>query len=158
LARTNLQEQETTLKQLISKRGDPELDTATIMLTDLLPEPRDNDVPEPVEAVNTAYSNRPELKEAVNNLQNQDIGIRYARNNMKPSLAVFGLYAGSGLQGNTITTTAGAGASLSQTFGAAFPETAYGLSFSAAIRNRSAQADSIRSQLERNQLEVGLQN
>jgi outer membrane protein len=158
LARTNLQEQETTLKQLISKRGDPELDAATIMLTDLLPDPQDNDVPEPASAVTTALANRPELKEAVNNLQNQDVGIRYAKNNMMPSLAVFGLYAGSGLQGNTVTRDAGAIGSLSQTFGAAYPETAFGVSFGASIRNRSAQADSLRSQLERNQLEVGLQN
>ena len=45
VAQTNLQQQETTLKQLISKRNDPELDAATIVLTDPLPEPRESDLP-----------------------------------------------------------------------------------------------------------------
>jgi outer membrane protein len=62
------------------------------------------------------------------------------------------------LQGNTPVSTAGASGSLGQSFGAAYPETAYGLSMTASIRNRSAQADNARSQLERNQMEIGLQN
>jgi outer membrane protein len=169
VAQTNLQVQETTVKQLISKKGSPELDAATIVLTDYLPEPREDDVPQAATALKAAITNRPEIQTAVNNLQSQDVGIRYAKNNMMPSLAAFGLYAGSGLQGNTtvvqgangvtpVVVTGGALGSLSQTFGASFPEAAVGVSFGAAIRNRSAQADNIRSQLERNQLEVGLQN
>jgi len=168
VAQTNLQIQETTVKQLISKRGDPDLDAATIVLTDALPEPRLEDLPEVATALSAAFSNRSELREAANNLQNQDIGIKYAKNNMLPSLAVFGLYAGTGLRGDTpIVTpvvpgapivTGGAAGSLGQTFGAAYPETAYGVSFGASIRNRSAQADSIRSQLERNQLQVSQQS
>ena len=54
--------------------------------------------------------------------------------------------------------TAGAGGSLAQSFGAAYPEAAYGLSTTAVIRNRSAQADNLRAQLERNQLEINAQN
>jgi outer membrane protein TolC len=168
VAQTNLQIQETTLKQLLSKRGDPDLDAATIVLTDALPEPRTEDLPELATALSTASSKRSELREAGNNLDNQNIGIHYAKNNMLPSLAVFGLYAGSGLRGDTPVVTpvtpgtpmvtGGALGSLGQTFGATYPETAYGVSFGAAIRNRSAQADNVRSQLERNQLQVGLQS
>jgi outer membrane protein TolC len=91
-------------------------------------------------------------------LQNQGIAIQYAKNNMMPSLAAFGLYASAGLQGNTKTQNTGALNSLGQSFGAAYPETAVGMSFGASIRNRSAQADGIRSQLERNQMEISLQN
>ncbi len=162
VAETNLQIQETTLKQLISKQGNPELDTAKIVLTDRMPEPSENDVPNAETALRAAMANRPELKEAVNNLANQDIGIKYAASNVKPSLAVFGLYAGSGLQGNTlqdnVLKTGGAVGSLTQTFDATYPEMAYGLSLSATIRNRSAQADNIRSQLERNQQQLTLQS
>ena len=46
-----------------------------------------------------AMANRPELKIDDNNLKNQDIAIAYARNNLMPTLAAFGLYASSGLQG-----------------------------------------------------------
>lgn len=168
VAQTNLQVQETTVKQLVSKRGDPDLDAATIVITDQMPEPRDADVPVIAGALSTALANRSELREAGTNLENQAIGIAYAKNNMRPSLSVFGLYAATGLRGDTPVVTGatpvapvvtgGAAASLGQTFSAAFPETAYGMSFGAAIRNRSAQADNIRSQLERNQLEVSLQN
>jgi len=168
LAQTNLQQQETTLKQLISKRNDPDLDAAAIVLSDQLPEPRESDLPDLRGALTMALANRPELKEAQNNLQNQNIAIKYAQNNLLPSLAVFGLYAGSGLQGNTITTTpaggtattatSGAFGSLGQSFGGTFPEGAYGVSFATSIRNRSAQADNMRAQLERNQQEISQQN
>jgi outer membrane protein TolC len=158
VAQTNLEQQETTLKQLISKRDDPLLDNATIEVTDMLPEPQEADLPQLEAALSTARANRPELREAQNNLQNQGVAIAYTKNNMMPNTSVFGLYASSGLQGNTLIQTGGAGGSLAESLGAAYPETAYGVSFTASIRNRSAQADNIRAQLERNQLEVSLQN
>jgi len=158
IAQTNLQVQETNLKQLVSKRDDPDLDAASIVVTDQLPEPQESDLPELANALTTAQSNRPELRQAINNLQNQNVAIRFTQNNMMPNTSIFGLYASSGLQGNTALTTGGVAGSLSQSFGAAYPETAYGVSMTAAIRNRSAQADNIRSQLERNQMEISQQN
>jgi len=158
VARTALEQQSTTLKQLISKRGDPALDAATVVITDPEPEPLASDVPALQAALQAAATNRPELEQARIGLQNQGIAIQFTRNNMLPSTAVFGLYASSGLQGNTALVTAGAGGSLAQSLGAAYPETAYGISTAAVIRNRSAQADNVRAQLERNQLEVTAQN
>jgi outer membrane protein TolC len=168
VAQTSLEQQETSLKQLLSKRDDPDLDAAVIVVTDPLPEPREADLPALDKAVTSAIANRPELKEASNNLLNQGIAIQYAKNNMMPSLAVFGLYAASGLQGNKCNATSpacvptgqnsGTLGALGQTFGGTYPETAVGMSAGASIRNRSAQADAIRSQLERNQAEISLQN
>jgi outer membrane protein len=158
VARTSLEQQVTTLKQLISRRGDPALDAASIEATDALPEPREADLPNLAGALAAAQANRPELREDLNNLRNQDVAVKFTQNNMLPNASVFGLYASSGLQGNTPVSTAGASGSLGQSFGAAYPETAYGLSMTASIRNRSAQADNARSQLERNQMEIGLQN
>ena len=158
VARTNLEQQATSLKQLVSKKGDPVLDAATVVTTDSLPEPRESDLPSLSDALASAEKNRAELREAANNLANQEIAIQYARNNQLPSASVFGLYASSGLQGNNALGTAGAAASLSQSLGAAFPETAYGVSVGASIRNRSAQADRIRSQLERNQQMITTQS
>lgn len=158
IARTNLEQQETTLKQLLSKRDDPELDSASITVTDPLPEPLESDVPGQSAALTTALEKRPEIKEAANNLENQRIGIGYAANNLRPNLGVFGLFAGSGLQGNTLTATSGAIGALGQSFGGTYPEGAFGASFSAAIRNRAAQADAIRSQLERNQMIISQQS
>jgi outer membrane protein TolC len=143
---------------MISKVDDADLDAATIVVIDPLPEPREADLPQLEKAVSAALVNRPEIKEAANNLLNQGIAIQYAKNNMLPSLAVFGLYAASGLKGDSKIQSAGAVGALGQTFNATYPETAVGMSFGASIRNRSAQADNIRSQLERNQMDISLQN
>jgi len=158
VAQTNLQQQETTLKQLISKQDDPKLDAATVVLADSLPEPQDSDLPSLEDALKTASSNRPELHVSSNNLLNQDVAIRFTENNMLPTTSLFGLYASSGLQGNTALISTGAGDSLGQSFGAVYPEAAYGVTISAPLRNRSAQADNVRALLERNQQEINLQN
>jgi outer membrane protein TolC len=157
VARTAFEQQTTTLKQLISKRNDPALDSAAVVIADPEPEPLASDLPELPAALETAGANRPELEEVRVGLQNQDIAIQFTRNNMLPSTAVFGLYASSGLQGNTALVASGAGGSLAQSFGAAYPEAAYGIGATAVLRNRSAQADNIRAQLERNQMELNAQ-
>lgn len=158
VAQTNFQQQVTTLKQLVSKRDDPALDAADIVVTDSLPEPRETDLPELSLALEQANKNRPEVTEAQNNLQNQNNAIKYARNNLLPTTSVFAEYAASGLRGDTSHESAGALGSLGQTIRGVYPETAVGMSFAASIRNRSAQADNIRSQLERNQLQIGMQS
>jgi len=157
VARTNLQLQETRFKNLLSKKPETALDGARVVLTDHMPEPRDADIPEMQDAFTTAFNNRPDLRQAEGNLQNQNLSIRFTENSLRPGGAVFGLYAGSGLQGDTAASVAGAGESLRQTFGGDFPEYAGGLSLSLPIRNRASQADNLRAQLEGNQLEVGLQ-
>ncbi len=165
-----MQQQETTLKQLISKRNDPDLDAATIVLSDPLPEPRETDLPALQTALSTAIANRPELKEAANNLENQNIAIKYAQNNLLPSMRRFRIVApNSASKGNTITTarretrSTNSGqrrhsAPWANRLEGHFPEAAYGTSFTTSIRNRSAQADNIRAQLERNQQEISQQN
>jgi len=158
VAQTNFEQQVTTLKQLLSKRGDPALDSAEIAVTDSLPEPRESDLPELAKALEDANKNRPELVESANNLQNQNAAIKYAQNNLLPSVAVFGLYAASGLRGDTKSESAGALGALGQTAIGRYPEAAVGMSMTASIRNRSAQADNIRAQLERNQLEISQQS
>lgn len=169
VAQTNLQQQETALKLLISKQQVPALESASIVLSDSLPEPQDSDLPSLEDALKTAAANRPELRVANNNLLNQDVAIRFTENNMQPTASVFGLYASSGLQGvqclqqitpcpSNAVIASGAGGSLNQSFGAAYPETAYGITINASIRNRAAQADNIRSLLERNQQQISLQN
>jgi len=158
VAQTNLQLQETRLKDLLSKKPDPALDAVRISLTDRMPEPRDADIPEISDALVNAYNNRADLRQFETNVQNQNLSIRFTQNSLKPSGAIFGLYAGSGLEGNTLTSTGGTGGSLGQAFTADFPEYAGGFSLSLPLRNRAAQADNLRAQLEGNQLEVELQN
>ncbi len=157
VAQTGLQLIETLLKNLLSKTPDAGLDAARILATDRLPEPRDADIPDLSQAISTALQNRPDLRQAEGNLQNQDISVSFTNQSLRPAASIFGLLAGAGLSGNTSLTESGVGGSLDQTFGYDFPEYAGGISLSLPLRNRAAQADHLRAQLENNQMQVGVQ-
>ncbi len=157
VAQTNLQLQETTLKNILSVKMDPLLDAAHIVTKDPLPAVL-SQLPDLERSLASAYENRPDLRESQANLQNQNTAVSYTRTNLRPNLAIFGMYAGSGLDGTTPTTSSGGGgSSFGQAFAGDYPEQAAGLSINVPIRNRAAQADDIRAQLERSQLQVGLQ-
>jgi outer membrane protein TolC len=165
VAQTSLQLQETRLKNILSRRVEPELDAARIEVTTRMPEPRDPDIPALQDALANALRNRPDLRQQEGGLQNQSIQQQYASRSLLPDGSIFGLLGGSGLQGNCAlanqtcpggVVTGGAADSLAQTFGLDFPEYAGGFSLSIPIKNRAAQADDLRAQLEGNQIEVDL--
>jgi outer membrane protein len=157
VARTNLQLQEAALKNFLSKKVSPELDTAGIVIKDPMPEPRDSDLPNLSVALGFALENRPDLRQTERNLQNQDVSLRFTENSLPPGVSVFGFYAGSGLYGDSPTAQGGLWDALGQTLRADYPEYAGGATVSIPLRNRVAQADNIRSQLEGQQLKVSLQ-
>jgi outer membrane protein TolC len=157
VATTNLQLQEATLKNMLVRTSTPALDAARIVIEDRMPEPSQIDIPEQASAQAAALENRPELKQAGINLQNQDISVRYTSNALKPAVSAFGFFAGAGLQGTRAESESGLWNAFAQSFAATYPEYAAGASLSLSLRNRTAQADSIRSQLEMNQLLIGQQ-
>lgn len=173
VARTNLQIQEITLKNLLAKRIDSDLESAEIVTTDPLPEPRDSDIPSVQDALADAYRNRPDLKTAQMNLQNEQISTQYTANNLLPTGNVFGQYASVGLKGNCIVTArascnatgvplgtvvpAGTSGSLQQMAQGTFPEESVGFALTLPIKNRSAQADNLRAQFELQQTQFSLQ-
>lgn len=173
LAQTNFQIQEIALKNLLSKRIDPELETAQIVTTDPLPEPRDSDIPALQDVLAEAFRSRPDLQVAQMNLLNEQISTQYTANNLLPTGNVFGQYAASGLQGNCVVTAratcnttglavgtvvpSGTASSLNQMIDARFPEETVGFSATLPIKNRSAQADNLRAQFETQQTQVNLQ-
>lgn len=157
VARTNLQTQQAQLKNLLSKESTQELDAAEVETLDRLPDPAGQTPPDVAGALAAAMANRPELKTAGQDLQSQDISVRFTRNGLLPSLSAFALYAGAGLTGDTLHSASGIGTSLHEVFDAAYPENAVGLNAAIPLRNRSAQADSTRARLEEQQLTVGMQ-
>jgi outer membrane protein len=173
VARTNLQIQEITLKNLLAKRIDSDLESAEIVTTDPLPEPRDSDIPAVQDALADAYRNRPDLKTAQMNLQNEQISTQYTANNLLPTGNVFGQYASVGLQGDCIVTArascntagvplgtvvaSGTSGSLLQMAQGTFPEESVGFALTLPIKNRSAQADNLRAQFEMQQTQFSLQ-
>jgi outer membrane protein TolC len=157
VAATNVQLQEATLKNMLVKKVGPGLDSAGIILKDSMPQPKTADVPETQTALANAMESRPELRQAEINLRNQTISVDFTEDALKPSFSVFGFYAGSGLRGNTTTTDTRFWNALGQSFNGTYPEYASGFSLSLPLRNRTAQADSLRSQLEKNQLLISQQ-
>jgi len=169
LAQTTLQLQETRLKNMLTKHVDPDLDAARVVVTDLMPEPREPDIPDVQDALSNALRNRPDLRQSETSLQNQEISVDYSDRSLLPTGNVFGLLAAQGLQGNCTSVssgglsncpggllTGGAAGSLEQTFGLDFPEYAGGFNLTVPIRNRAAQADNLRAQMVENQLQVSL--
>ena len=152
LATTNLQFQEATLKNMLVKNVTRELDAARIVIKDPMPQPKPEDVPEIEMALANAFETRPELKQADINLTNQDVSVRFTDDALRPSFSIFGFYAGAGLEGTTTETTTGIWDALSQSFTGDFPEYAGGFTMNIPIRNRTAQADNLRAQLEKNQM------
>jgi outer membrane protein TolC len=157
VASTNVQIQEATLKNMLVKRFGTALDSARIVLLDPMPQPNPADIPDMELALANALEARPELRQAEINLQNQNVSDRFTEEALRPSFSVFGLYAGSGLQGTNAQASSGMADAFGQSFNGAYPEYSGGFSLNIPIRNRTAQADNLRSQLEKNQLLISQQ-
>jgi outer membrane protein TolC len=157
IASTNLQLQEATLKNMLVRKVGTALDSARVVIKDPMPQPNAADIPDMEMALANALETRPELRQAGINLQNQDISVRFTEKALLPSFSVFGFYAGAGLQGSNADGSSGLIDSFGQSFKAVYPEYAGGLSLSIPLRNRTAQADNLRSQLEKNQLLISQQ-
>ncbi|MFC6644323.1 TolC family protein [Granulicella cerasi] len=184
-SQTNLEYQQLLLKQAVARNlNDPELTHAPVVPTDRaglgrLPE-EDMQVED---LVREAYENNPQIEQAMLNMKNNKITIRAEKNGLLPVVDAYGFYAGSGLTGsqnpslncNTSTTTntfvpcasnyyqqqniptGGYGSSLSNSFSGKAPDWSVGVNISVPLRNRAAQADQVRSQMELRQSEMRLQ-
>ena len=164
VARTNLQLQETLMKNAVTKSlDDPVLESMPVVPTD------EQVQPAPIEAVKAiqdliadAKHNRPELAESDIDLVNRQISRRAARNALLPSLSLVGFYGGSGLAGPlnplcpdcTSSVPVDFSGALRNAFNNSSPDYYIGLNLSIPIRNRVAKADQYRSELEYRQAEL----
>jgi len=185
VAQTSYQQQQELLKTAISKQVNPELAAAQIEPTDALPEPTPGDIPTLEEALNIAYSHRPELSLADLNIKNQDITIQASRVGLLPTLDLFATYAPTGLSGNRLncpsgfsldfqtlqctSNTSGGGtaaptvssngffSSVGQVFRGVYPDYSFGISFTLPLRNRTSQANMATALLQSRQLKTQYQ-
>jgi outer membrane protein TolC len=170
MARTNLQLQETLMKNAITKSlDDPVLESMPVIPTDKMETA--TRASQPVQdLIVEAQQNRPELAESDIDLVNRQISRRAASNALLPSLSLIAFYAGSGLGGplnpNYDTTTLGPNVSnvptsfvgtVQDAFNNSSPDYFVGLNLSIPIRNRVAKADQYRSELEYRQAELRLE-
>jgi len=178
VARTNLELQQLLMKNALSRTlVDPALAEAEVVPTSTMALPEKEPVVPIQDLLNDALSHRAELSESRIDLTNRNITNKSARNALLPALNLSAFYGGSGLAGvqnprNTcgapgadppFCTPVGAfppsgyGDTLSQLTDSTAPDKGVALTLTVPLRNRSAQADQVRSELEYRQAQMRLQ-
>jgi outer membrane protein TolC len=159
-------EQELILKTVMSRTGTapPAIRDAHLIPTDPIPAPPAAPEIRPVQDLITdALKNRADLDAAAVELLNAGISLEGARNLVLPSLNVVGFLQNSGLAGqlnpNAVLSgvtfvppppsfIGGFGSSFLQVLRRNFPTYGIGLQLTLPVRNRVAQAEAVRSELE----------
>jgi outer membrane protein TolC len=169
-AESLLMQQELVLKKVLTRNGmtDQRLRGMRLVPLDRIEIPTRDDVRPIEELVAEAYRNRPDLEQARLQISNSEISLRASKNALLPSLDVV-----AGLQNNAMAGQSnllgaaagvdpfylgGAGTLLSQLLARNFPNYSVGFQLNIPLRNRVAQADVVRDQLEIRQSEVRLHN
>ena len=174
-SRTNLEYQQLIMKQAITRNlNDPALSAAPVIPTDRVALDRLPEEDMSVEdLVRGAYLNNPQIEQVVLNMKNNEITIKAEKNGLLPIVDVYAFYGASALGGaqnpgalnfetggiyapNTFPAI-GYGSVLSNLGNNSSPNKGVGLNVTIPIRNRTAQADQERSQMEYRQSQMRLQ-
>jgi len=171
-SKTNLEYQQLLMKQAIARNlNDPALATAPVIPTDRVSLDRLPEEDTPVEQlVQSAYVNNPQIEQAVLNMKNNEITIKAFKNGLLPIVDAYAFYGGSALggvqnpalncdqnPGTCPIPTTGYGSVLQNSFNNSYPDKGAGVNITIPIRNRTAQADQARSQMEYRQSQMRLQ-
>jgi len=167
VAQNNLQLQQLLMKNAISRSiEDPVLAEADVIPTSTMQVPQ-QEAPVPTQdLINDALQHRAELVETRIDLNSRDLNVKSVRNSMLPTLSAYVYYGGSGLGGdvNSLCTFAGNpcspppvfggansvgyGGTLNQLVNSTAPDKGIGLALNIPIRNRLAQSNQVRAELE----------
>ncbi len=172
-SQTALEYQQLIIKQAISRNlSDPALSAAPIIPTDrvsLLEMPEERT---PVEdLVQKAYANRPEIEQNILNLRNNEITLKALKNNLLPTVDLYGFYGSAALGGarNAECSTAffgaaacdvpnvGYGTVFTNLFNSTGSDKGAGVNINIPLRNRQAQSLQARAVLEYRQAQMRLQ-
>lgn len=169
VAQTNVLQQETIIKNALSKHGvaNPAVAEARIVPTDRIHVPEKEDIPALKDLLSFALNNRPELPQTRYNLENSRIGLVGQKSGLLPTVDVYGELTNHGQSGevNPLNSSGqpdaffvgGYGTALGQVFRRNFPDYQYGVQANVILRNRAAQADYVYNQLQLRQSELGQQ-
>ena len=179
-AQTTLQLEQLLMKNAITKNMvDTILASAPVIPTDTLQTNEQYEVRPVDELIQEALQGRPEIVTARINLTNLEISRKSIKNSLRPTLDLYAFYGASGLAGDqtallppcdfsgavpgencldpgTIPDT-GYSHAFHQLFNSSSPDKGVGVNLNIILRNRSAQADQVRSDLEYRQAQVLLQ-
>ncbi|WP_246153315.1 TolC family protein [Terriglobus albidus] len=171
-SQSNLEYQQLLIKQAIARNtNDPQVAAAPVIPTDRVSLDRlpEEDV-QIEDLVKQAYVNNPQIEQAMLAMKNNEISIKALKNGLLPTVDVFGFYGAAAIGGAWNPVCAGGaqtgcqglaqrgyGGTFSDLFNSTNPDKAVGLSVNIPIRNRVAQADQARSQMELRQSQMRLQ-
>ncbi|HTS49251.1 MAG TPA: TolC family protein [Bryobacteraceae bacterium] len=169
ISQTNLLQQETILKNALSRNGvaSPTLAQVHVVPLDMLPPP-DNEPLRPVDQLTgEALAKRNEIEQAKLNLESNQMNLVGIKNSLKPTLQAFAELTNNGLTGQLTALGAiqpgvpylagGYGNLLAEIARRNFPNYSAGISLNIPLRNRAAQSDYTTSLLEIRQNELNLQ-
>ncbi|MBL8233947.1 MAG: TolC family protein [Bryobacterales bacterium] len=171
IAETNLAQQETVLKNALSRNGivTEWLDEIRIVPLDRFAIPQKDEIAPLKELIQVALDNRPEIEQARTNLDSSKINLNGSRNALLPSLQAFADLTNNALSGpvNPLSNgssgtpdpyfVGGYGNVLAQLARRNFPNYSIGFSLNIPLRNRVAQADHVIDQLQLRQSQLQLQ-
>ncbi len=158
---TNLLQQETVLKNALSRNGVAAAGLANVHIIplDKIVVPAQDEVRPLEDLIQEALSKRAEMAQARLNLESNQMNLVGIKNELKPTLQAFTELTNNGLVGQvfgTPITTGGYGDMLSQIAQRHYPNYSAGVSLNIPLRNRAAQADYATSMLELRQNELNL--
>ncbi len=182
VAQTNLQLQQLLMKNALSRTlVDAVLAEAEVIPTSTMAVPPSEPIVPIQDLINDALSHRAELAESRIDLTNRDLNSKSAKNALLPSLGLFAYYGGSGLGGaqnpanlcpadpnaafigctpndpTKIPPSISYGGTFGRLFDSTAPDKGVGLQLTIPIRNRAAQANQVRAELEYRQAQMRLQ-
>ncbi|HEX3683862.1 MAG TPA: TolC family protein [Bryobacteraceae bacterium] len=176
ISQTNLLQQETVLKNALSKNGvaSPTLAEVHVIPLDTIQIPQKDESRPLDDLVHEALSRRVEIAQAQLNVESNKINLKGIKNELKPTLQVFAELTNNGESGSTNYLVnpqnppsgyispdpyllGGYGNALGQIFRRNFPNYSAGLQLNIPLRNRISQSDYVTSALGLRQQELQLQ-
>ena len=174
-SKTNLEYQQLIMKQAIARNlNDPQVANAPVIPTDRVSLERLAEEDMPTEdLVKEAYVNNPQIEQAVLALKNNEITIKAFKNGLLPTVDAYAFYGASALAGSQnpgainfetgglyppgTFPTVGYATAFGNLFNGNAPNKGVGVNINVTLRNRTAQADQARSQMEYRQTEMRIQ-
>jgi outer membrane protein len=169
VSQTNLLQQETVLKNAISRNGiaNSSLVDAHVIPLDTITIPARDEIPPVNQLVEEALANRSEIAQSHLNIDSNKLNLVGIKNALKPTLQAFAELTNNGLTGpitpigeetpGVAYLAGGYGNLLGEIFRRNFPNYSAGIALNIPLRNRAAQSDYVTSELELRQNELGLQ-
>ncbi len=169
IAQTNVAQQETVLKNALSRNGveNAWLDEVHIIPLDRIEVPEKETLKAMPDLIQDALRSRPELEQTRTNIESSKINLRGTRNALLPVLQAFAEITNNGLTGSVNALANGSsipdpylvggyGNLIGQLFRRNYPNYSAGFSLNIPFRNRAAQADYVTDQLNLRQSELQL--